>query len=1328
MTATIAGLTNGTGHAFEVRAVNDAGEGEPSTAAATPAAPATVPGQPQNLAAAPGDGRVTLTWQAPASDGGSAVTGYDYRHAEGVSVPAGTAWQSAGTSLTATIAGLTNGTGYVFEVRAVNDAGEGEPSTAAATPAAPATIPDAPQNLAAAPGDGRVTLTWQAPASDGGAPIVRYDISYGEPGSGSTTEITGDDSLTAMIVGLTNGTEYNFLVWAVNSAGGGTWAALRATPATVPGLPQNLTARHGNGFVVLDWESPASDGGSAVNGHQYRYAAGTSVPSETAWIDGGGKPIQVFNLDNGTAYAFEVRLANEIGAGAAAAVTATPARVPGPPQILAAAPGDGEVTLTWQAPASDGGSAVTGYEYRYAAGTAVPTETAWQSAGTKLTTTIASLTNGTGYAFEVRAVNDAGEGASSTAAAMPAVPATVPDAPQNLTAAPGDGRATLTWQAPANDGGSAVTGYDYRHAEGPSVPTETAWASAGTSLTATIGSLTNGTGYAFEVRTVNRVGVSDAVGTTATPTAPVTVPDAPQNLTAAPGDGEVTLTWQAPMSDGGSAVTGYDYRHAEGASVPTETDWQSAGASLTATIAGLTNGTGHAFEVRAVNDAGEGEPSTAAATPAAPATVPGQPQNLTAAPGDGEVTLTWQAPASDGGSAVTGYDYRHAEGASVPTETDWQSAGASLTATIAGLTNGTGHAFEVRAVNDAGEGEPSTAAATPAAPATVPGQPQNLAAAPGDGRVTLTWQAPANDGGSAVTGYDYRHAEGVSVPAGTAWQSAGTSLTATIAGLTNGTGYAFEVRAVNDAGEGEPSTAAATPAAPAKVPDAPQNLATTPGDGRVTLAWETPASDGGTKIDRYEYRYSNGGSAVSAAAGSRALQANGRQAGTPQWVSVGLDRAVTVNSLENGAQYVFDVRAVNDVGPGPAARVTVSPTVAPDAPRDLRATPGDRKVTLEWKPPANDGGSPVRLYIYRHAEGTSVPTGTQWESVQDALTVTIENLTNGTQYAFELRAVNSAGASDAAGATATPIALPTVDELQGHIAGFLLNRANALANNQPRLTRFLKDRQTGNGLAGQVTEQGGEVRGSLYLQDIWLNAGTAWSDSDGARSRYLFGAAGGHWRLDEGLLAGLMLQVDLNEEALPGDKGSIDGKGGLAGLYFAAQLDGQPLYFEGRVLHGRTDNRLVHGTGVTGEFGTERWLAQFRAEGDVELDYGLRLTPFADLLSIRNRQLRFTDSLGRRVGSQTVGLEQAKAGIDFRLPLPADKGDLALTGGVAGAYSATDGGRADAGFAGGRARVDLGFDYRLDDAVSIELKGHYDGIGKSNYRSYGLNSSLKIRF
>ena len=98
--------------------------------------------------------------------GGSAVTGYEYRHAAGASVPDETAWTSAGTSLTATVASLANGTAYAFEVRAVNGAGAG--GAPAATTATPATVPSAPQDLIAPLGDSVVLLIWNMPSDDGG--------------------------------------------------------------------------------------------------------------------------------------------------------------------------------------------------------------------------------------------------------------------------------------------------------------------------------------------------------------------------------------------------------------------------------------------------------------------------------------------------------------------------------------------------------------------------------------------------------------------------------------------------------------------------------------------------------------------------------------------------------------------------------------------------------------------------------------------------------------------------------------------------------------------------------------------------------------------------------------------------------------------------------------------------------------------------------------------------------------------------------------------------------------------------------------------------------
>ena len=179
----------------------------------------------------------------------------------------------------------------------------------------------------------------------------------------------------------------------------------------------------------------------------------------------------------------------------------------------------------------------------------------------------------------------------------------MPGLPQNLAATPGDGEVVLTWQAPASNGGSAVTEYEYRHAEGTSVPDETAWQSAGTSLTATVDSLTNGAEYAFEVRAVNDVGASEPASTTATP---VTVPSAPRNLSAVPGDGEVTISWEPPESDGGAPIVEYQYRYAEGDTVPDETLGESAGADLTRTVDGLADGREHTFQVRAVNRVGPG--------------------------------------------------------------------------------------------------------------------------------------------------------------------------------------------------------------------------------------------------------------------------------------------------------------------------------------------------------------------------------------------------------------------------------------------------------------------------------------------------------------------------------------------------------------------------------------------------------------------------------------------------------------------------------------------------------------------------------------------------
>ena len=119
---------------------------------------------------------------------------------------------------------MANGTTYEYTVKAVNAAGEG---TGTAISAVPRTVPGAPGNLTATPGDGQVELTWSEPADNGGSAILGYNV-YRDG-----TKLNEDPlaALTYLDTGLTNGTSYEYTVAAVNVAGEGERAALATTPA-----------------------------------------------------------------------------------------------------------------------------------------------------------------------------------------------------------------------------------------------------------------------------------------------------------------------------------------------------------------------------------------------------------------------------------------------------------------------------------------------------------------------------------------------------------------------------------------------------------------------------------------------------------------------------------------------------------------------------------------------------------------------------------------------------------------------------------------------------------------------------------------------------------------------------------------------------------------------------------------------------------------------------------------------------------------------------------------------------------------------------------------
>lgn len=267
---------------------------------------------------------------------------------------------------------------------------------------------------------------------------------------------------------------------------------------------------------------------------------------------------------------------------------------PAAPTITSIESRNRALRVVFDPPSGSTSSPVTNYAYSIDGGK----WTSLRPAVTSGSITLIRLTNGRSYSVRIAAINARGRGADSA----PVIGTPLPDppsAPSIRSIAPGDSSATVTYNAPSNNGGSPITGYEYSVNGGGS------WSSAamGSRSSLRISGLTNGVSVSVLIRAVNMRGAGTA--SSSWTTTPRRVPDAPTISGAVRASTTATISFAGPAFNGGSAITTYEYSLDGGR----WTALRPASTSSPFTITRLRDSRPYSLRIRAVNSAGGGAPS-----------------------------------------------------------------------------------------------------------------------------------------------------------------------------------------------------------------------------------------------------------------------------------------------------------------------------------------------------------------------------------------------------------------------------------------------------------------------------------------------------------------------------------------------------------------------------------------------------------------------------------------------------------------------------------------------------------------------------------------------
>ena len=862
-------------------------------------------------------------------------------------------------------------------------------------------------------------LTWKAPLDDGGAPVTHYVIEKMDTSRGTWAEAGVSSLTTAEVLKLTHMKEYYFRVKAVNSIGESeplaTASSIVAKNAfdepDAPGRPE--IADWDSTHVDLTWSPPKYDGGSPISGYLIqKKEKGSPFWQNAAQVTGGTCKGRARDLSEGTEYEFRVIAINAAG-------QSEPSE---PSDLIMARPR--HLAPKIKTPLRD---------IRVKAGTIFHVnidfigepapEVSWTCDGRALKTDERTTITAIGYHTIVHIVNtrrsDSGElvlqltndsgsdqGSFHLIVLDKPGPPTGPLEYEEITSS----SVTLSWKPPKDNGGSDITAYviekrDLSHGGG--------WVPAVNyvdprSTVATVPRLMEGTKYEFRVMAENLQGRSDPLNTDKPIVAKnqYDVPGRPGRPEALDTDKDhITIKWAPPYSNGGSQIVGYDVERRD---MRSGGRWTKISPFTPVKRCEYTDDhvqEGHQYEYRvmAINAAGPSKPSDPS-HPFFARPMREEPKLYL----DGLLGRRVKVKAGEpinieipiSGAPTPTVVWLRQEKKLVDTRfvTDTQSDRTKLYVSVS--RRGDSDKYQITAQNAHGKAKAEVDVVVVDRPGPPTG-PLNYVNVSAD-NITLVWKAPADDGGSDISGYIIEKTEVGSEN----WRPLpgycpGTTFTVK-SGLEEGRRYMFRVRAENMYGLSEPLDGMSVVAkSPFDTPDAPgQPKITSYTPSSCSLAWEPPANTGGRPISGYFVERRDRG---------------GEWVRVNQFLTPNLNYNVT--GLMEGNRYEFRVVAVNEAGPGKPSRATEPlvariqrfPPDAPDAPKPDRVT--KNSVALSWRAPHNDGGLRIKGYIVQKKAKNSE----EWQDANSTLapdtSYTVTGLVEGEEYQFRVIAENDAGQS-----------------------------------------------------------------------------------------------------------------------------------------------------------------------------------------------------------------------------------------------------------------------------------------------------------------------------